>query len=75
MNTDLAQITDAVDQLSRTAWGRDALRRIFDWFEEGGGRGLDAPSKAAARTLLDAAWGSFPGTAREAMRLALAGWE
>lgn len=60
----------AAQQLAKSQRGRDALRRMLDWLDATG-LGLDADNKAACLTLLDAAWGKYPMSARDAMREAL----
>ena len=57
----------AVDQLAKSERGRNAIRRLLDWLDADG-LALDAPNQRAAITLLLAAWGPFPGTARDLMR-------
>jgi hypothetical protein len=68
-------LVNAAQRLSKTDKGRDALRRLLDWMEEGGGLSLDGRSKSDVALLLQGAWGEFAGTAREEMHAALGCWE
>ena len=63
-------VTDAVRHLARTSRGRNALKRLLEWLDDDG-LGLDMVNQEAVLTLLDGAWGKYPGTARDAMRAAL----
>lgn len=65
-----ASIEAAVAQLNKTDRGRSAMRHMLGWLDDDG-LGLDEKNKSAALTLLLGAWGTFPGSARDAMRDAL----
>lgn len=60
-------LQDAVDQLQRSGRGRVTLERLVQWLDDVG-LGLDDHNQDAVLLLLTAAWGSFPGTARDLMR-------
>ena len=64
------ELTGAAEQLSQSEKGRNALRRLLDWLDDDG-LSLDGANKGAVLTLLNAAFGSYPGSARDAMREAL----
>lgn len=64
-------LTEAAEQLARSERGRDALRRLRDWMEEGEVLGLDQNNQDAVLTLLCGAWDGLPGSAREAIHDAL----
>lgn len=63
---------EAATHLSKTTRGRNALRALLAWLDDDG-LGLDFTNKEAVLTLLAGAFGSYPGTARDAMREALGG--
>lgn len=78
MTTPITQTVDdniqaAAERLAMSERGREALRWMLEWITETGVLGLDQRNKEACATLLVAAWGSRPGTAREAMADALEG--
>jgi ABC-type hemin transport system ATPase subunit len=62
-----ADLTRAVAQLQKSGKGRDALKALITWLDEGG-VSLDGLNQQAVFTLLRATWGSHPGTARDLMR-------
>lgn len=64
-------LTEAAQQLARSHRGRDALRRLREWMEEGEVLGLDQDNQDAVLTLLCGAWDGLPGSAREVIRDAL----
>jgi len=63
-------LINAANQLGRTTKGRNALDHLLTWLDDDG-LSLDGMNKEAALTLLNGAFGSYPGTARDAMRDAL----
>ncbi len=60
-------LVDAANRMARSTKGRNALNRLLDWLDDDG-LSLDGENKAAVMTLLLGAFGSYPGTARDAMR-------
>lgn len=65
-----ADMIEAAQQLAKSDKGRNALTALLDWLNADG-LGLDAFNKRAVFTLLNGAFGPFPGGAREAMEDAL----
>jgi len=57
----------AVQRLSRTSRGRSAMRHVLAWLEDDG-LGLDCRNQADILTVLQGAWGAWPGSVREFMR-------
>jgi hypothetical protein len=70
-----ARLFEAAKQLAQSDKGRDALRRLLDWFDNGGGLSLDYKNQRAFSLLLAAAWCSYPGAARDQMRFILEDYE
>jgi hypothetical protein len=62
-----AHINEAVNQLAKSDKGRNAMQHIYNWLTESG-LSLDRQNQACALLLLEAAWGRFPGTVRDAIR-------
>lgn len=62
---------DAANDLAKSNKGRSAMRHLLSWLDHDG-LSLDFDNKERALTLLIGAFGSYPGTARDAMREALA---
>lgn len=62
-----SELREAAEQLSRSQKGRHAMQHVLAWLDEDG-LSLDAENQQAVLTLLDGAWGSFAGTARDLMR-------
>ncbi len=60
----LDDVRTAVSRLSRTKKGSSALRHILAWLDDDG-LALDQGNKAAVLTVLQGAWGAWPGTVRE----------
>lgn len=63
-------LVNAARQLAREKVGRQSMRRLLAWLNDGG-LNLDGQNRQAVMTLLCGAWGSFPGTARDVMEAAL----
>lgn len=63
-------LVHAARQLALTKTGRQSMRKVLAWLNDGG-LDLDAINKQAIRTLLEGAWGPLPGTAREVMEATL----
>lgn len=61
------EISVAVGILSQSSRGRNAMRHALAWLDDDG-LGLDQRSQEAVLALLDAAWGSYAGSVRDAMR-------
>lgn len=59
-------VTRAAETLSRSDRGRVALRALDRFFDDGG-LSLDSDNQYAFLTLVIAAFGSFPGSTREAI--------
>lgn len=70
MITPEEDIRKVAEHLATTARGRSAMRHVLAWLDDDG-LGLDGTNQAAIAVLLNAAWGPFAGTVRDAMRLAL----
>ena len=66
MEISLEDLRYAVEYLARTERGRHAMQRLLAWFDDDG-LGLDAYNQRAVLTVLEAAWGSWSGTARDLM--------
>lgn len=64
------EIESAVQTLSRTERGREVMRQVLGMLDDAG-VGLDLEGQAAVFTLLQATWGQYTGSARDAMREAL----
>lgn len=62
-----AYLQQAIDQLKRSAEGRNALAHLVAWMDEGGVT-LDVDNQEAVVTLLLGAWGEFSGTTCDMMR-------
>lgn len=60
-------VFEAAKHLTTTDRGRKALIMLRDWFIAGG-LGLDAKNKESILTLIEAAWGPYPGTTLDAIR-------
>jgi len=69
-NVEREILEQAVDRLSRTERGNNAMRHILEWLDNGG-TGLDAENQEAVITILRTTWGGFAGSARELMRKAI----
>lgn len=65
------EMRKAAQHLAKTERGREAMRVLLDWWDRGTGLGLDAVNQDCVLTLITAAWGPLPGSARDAMRDAL----
>lgn len=63
-------VEDAIDQLRRSGRGMVAMRGLVEWLDRVG-VGLDIHNQAAVLTLLQATWGPFTGSARDAMHEAV----
>lgn len=57
----------AASNLSKTTRGRHAMRWLLGWLDDDG-LGLDSLGQESVLMILEAAWGPFAGTARDAMR-------
>lgn len=64
------EIESAVQTLTRTERGREVMRQVLGMLDDVG-VGLDMEGQAAVLTLLQATWGQYTGSARDAMREAL----
>lgn len=62
---------EAIDHLASSERGREALRRLLAWLDDGG-IGLDAVNQTAVLMVLVSAWRK-PGSTRDLMRDALDG--
>ena len=67
MDPSLEDLRYAVEYLTRTERGRNALKRLLAWLDDDG-LGMDAYNQRAAMTVLESAWGPWSGTARDLMR-------
>lgn len=63
----IADLEQAAAQLGHSEAGRATLRYLLDWLDDPS-INLDGQNQEAVFTLLDGAWGSFSGTARDLMR-------
>lgn len=70
--TDEELMRECVDQLAKSHVGRNAMRHVLSWLDEDGLL-MDFDNREAITTLLAMAWGSYAGSARDAMRDALKG--
>lgn len=68
---DQSELWEAANHLSKTDKGRESMRLMLEWFEELGGLSLDYTNQRAVLKLIEGAWGSYAGTARDAMHRAL----
>jgi len=60
-------VNDATSILGRTMRGRHAMQWILGWLDDDG-LGLDGLGQEAVLILLQAAWGQWSGSTRDAMR-------
>lgn len=63
-------LTDCANHLAKSQKGRNAMKRLLAWLDDDG-LSLDMVNKEAVLTLLNGAFGEYPGTARDVMRDAL----
>ena len=61
------QVQSAVDQLRKSAKGRDAITHLSAWFDSSA-CSLDGMNQQAVYDLLDALWDGFAGTVRDCLR-------
>ena len=64
------QIRNAAMQLAQSERGLEALDCLLNWLE-GSGLSLDGRNQQAVLLLLQAAWGEYAGTVRNAMHDAM----
>lgn len=69
----MTEMQVAAESLAMSDRGREALRSMLEWMDQTGVLGLDARGKASCLVLIQAAFTSSPGSARDAMRDALGG--
>ena len=65
------QIRNAARQLAESEKGREALGCLLNWLERSSGLSLDGRNQEAVLLLLQAAWGGYAGTVRDAMHAAV----
>ena len=66
----LDDINECAQQLARSDKGRGAMLHLLAWLDDDG-LSLDVTNQLAVIGLLEAAWGGYAGSARDAMRVAL----
>lgn len=59
------KIQMAVENLSQSEVGKEALKTLHHWFRKGRGLSLDSSNIEAVSLLLSEAWGSHAGTTLE----------
>ena len=65
------QVRHAIEQLSRSAKGRNAMRNVLAWLDHDG-LSLDGDNKRAILSLIQLAW-RLPGSTRDLIREAIDG--
>ncbi len=63
-----ATLSHSIERLQRSEKGRATLRALQSWLVEGDGCSLDGYGKQCAQNLIDAAFGSYAGTALDLLR-------
>jgi hypothetical protein len=66
----VGDIEHAAESLCRSERGRAAVKDLLA-FLDNGGLSLDAENRNHVTTLLCGAWGPYPGTARDVMRISV----
>lgn len=61
---------ESAARLSRSPVGRNAMRHVLEWLDEDGLL-LDFQNREDLLRLLQMAWGSYAGTARDVMHAAM----
>lgn len=65
---EIAQVQAAVDQLARSGRGENVLRGLLVLLDDHGAISLDQEGQRAVMVILSAAWGKYPGSARDLIR-------